>query len=296
MLFIRVAADELKHFCAVDDSGTVRTLNNHPGDPVGYVQLYTEARKRGQAPESYAGELAERGLQLPWSLEELQRPPSREGSHLLMPYVPPEVWGAAFTYDLYPNHSAQSDAYAQERNMARPVIFFKATSHRCVGPNDSVGSRSDTVAMIPEPELGIVLAQDGEVMGFTVVNDVSSRDLPQENPLFVTYSKTFTRCVSLGPAIAPPGMVGDPHDLEVRCRVWRGDKILMDDQGNTGRMIRSFEELIHHLTRCNEIPTGTLLATGTAMRLPKDMHLTAGDQIEIEIQGIGRLANSVVTV
>jgi 2-dehydro-3-deoxy-D-arabinonate dehydratase len=295
MRFIQVAAESAMHFCLVDEDGEIKTLNNRPDDPGDYLQLCVQARARGQSTSAYAAGIATHGQQLPWSLSDLDVPPGSSHPYLAMPYVPPEVWGAAFSYP-FRGRAVQDDPNAQERRAERPVIFFKATPHRCVGPNDSVGSRGDSTAMLPEPELGAVIASSGEVIGYTVVNDMTSRDMHQASLLYVAYAKTFTRCVSLGPAVAPPESIADPYNLDVRCRVTRKGMLLWDEKGNTSEMIRTFENLIRYLTSHNEIPTGTLLSCGSALVPPGDMHLVEGDWIEIEISGIGRLANSVVCV
>ncbi len=290
MRFIRVAHGDDVYFCAVAADGAITRLNQRPDDPQDYVALYAQA-----APGSMlarAGELAARGVRLPWSLAELDVPPQPGRPRLLMPYVPPEAWGAAFTHP----RRGSNDPYARDRQAERPVIFFKATPRCCVGPNEAIGSRSDVTSMIPEPELAVVLGGNSEIIGYTAANDVSSRDLPQASPLYVCYSKTFTNSLSLGPAIVPPEALAEPTNLDVHCRVTRNGTVLWDETGNTSRMLRSFDELTRHLTACNRVPTGTLLATGTAISPPADMHIVEGDRVEIEISGIGRLANSVVTV
>jgi 2-dehydro-3-deoxy-D-arabinonate dehydratase len=288
MRFIRIARGDELYFCAVDSAGAITRLNQRPDDPQGYLELYAQAGPG--AVLARARELAGRGARLPWSLDELDVVPQRARPHLVIPYVPPEAWGAAFTYP-----RAGSDPWARDRQAERPVIFFKATPRCCVGPNEAIGSRSDVTAMIPEPELAVVL--DGsQIIGYTAANDMSSRDLPQASPLYVCYSKTFTNCLSLGPAILPPEALAEPTNLNVHCRVTRNGTVLWDETGNTSRMLRSFDELTRYLTACNQVPTGTLLATGSAISPPGDLHLVGGDRVEIEIGGIGRLANSVINV
>jgi 2-dehydro-3-deoxy-D-arabinonate dehydratase len=295
MRFARIIDGMTGRFCLVAGNGEMWTLGDGADVPGDYLGLHTAAKRRGQTPTAYATELAERGERLPWTLGDLDRAPGPQ-PYLGLPYVPPEAWGAAFTYDFRPGPQLQDDPFLQERRAQRPVLFFKATPSRCVGPNDAVGSRGDTTHMIPEPELGLILDEGGQIIGYTAVNDVSSRDLPRANPLYVCYSKTFTRCLSLGPTIAPPEAIADPTNLAVRCRVVRDGAVVWDETGNTGRMYRTLAELIHHLTAHNAIPLGTLLATGTALSPPQDMHIVGGDWLEIEVEGIGRLANPVVNV
>lgn len=295
MRFIQVHKSPTTRLCVVTDDDAIWALGQGADLPTDYLTLFTTARGRGQTPTAYATELAGRGERLPWTLADLDQAPGPH-PYLGLPYTPPEAWGAAFTYDFRPGEQLKDDPFLQERRAQRPVLFFKATPSRCVGPNDAVGSRGDTTMMIPEPELGLILDEAGQIIGYTAVNDVSSRDLPRANPLYVCYSKTFTRCLSLGPTIAPPEAIADPTRLEVRCRVSRAGQVIWDEVGNTGRMYRTLAELIHHLTAHNAIPTGTLLATGTAISPPQDMHIVGGDWLEVMVEGIGRLANPVVNV
>jgi len=292
MRFIRVSDAEAIYFCMVDEKDRIWSLNNKPNDPRDYLQLYEQAQHLGQSISAYAETVAEGGKELPWSLSDLDVPSTSGRPHLMMPYIPPEAWGAAFTYP----SKADNDPYSVARNAERPVIFFKGTPHRCVGPNEAIGSRADTTKMIPEAELGLVLLSTGEIIGYTVVNDVTSLDLTMESDLYVCYAKIFNRCTSLGPAIVPPESIGNPLDLEIRCRVFRNGELFSDANGNTGNMIRTFDELIHFLMDHNEIPDGTLLCAGSAASRERDLHLTEGDLVEIEIAKIGRLANPVIWV
>jgi 2-dehydro-3-deoxy-D-arabinonate dehydratase len=291
MRFIRVSDGSTISFCGVDEQGKIWRLNNEPDDPQDYVQLYALAQKNEQSMSDLAKSLAAKGESLPWSLEDLDVPASSAKPHLIIPYVPPEAWGAAFTYPA----KSDKDPYAEARYAKRPVIFFKATSSRCVGPNEAIGSRADTTQMIPEAELGLVLASSGEIIGYTVANDVTSIDLTAESDLYVNYAKCFNRCTSLGPTIVPPESIGDATNLDIRSRVIRDGDVISDLAGNTGNMIRTFDELIGYLTDHNDIPTGTLLCAGSAASAVWGTHIVDGDLVEIEITRIGRLSNPVIT-
>ncbi len=292
--FICIADRDETHFCLVDAGGVIHKLNGAAGAPADYLALWQHARQEGVSVSEMAGELARSGRQLDWTIAELDVTPAYDKPHLTWPFTPPEVWGAAFTY--LRGEQTLDTPLIMERRATEPIIFFKSTPHRYVAPNDAVGSRADARLMIPEPELGLILSADGEVIGYTIVNDVSSRDFPQRDPLYVTYSKTFDRCVSFGPIVVAPESVNDPLALDVTCRVTRAGKLLWEETGSTGRIYWSHEELIHYLTAHNRPPDGTLLATGTVLGPPADMHITDGDYLEVEIDGIGRLANPVVTV
>ena len=290
MRFVRIAAGGQRIFAAETNDGRLHRLNNAAGD---YLELYETAIAAGQSVTDYATGLVSAAAPLPWTIAELDVTPNPARPHLLLPYVPPEVWGAAFSY---PARPGVPDPYADVRHGGRPVVFFKATPQRCVGPNDAVGSRGDATAMIPEPELGVILDSAGVNIGYTIVNDVSSRDLPQAHALFMCYSKTFDRCVSLGPAVLPPEAVANPLDLSVRCVVKRGAETLWDETSTTGRMTRTLADLVHYTVDHNHVPLGTLLATGSVMSPPRGMHLVEDDMVEVIIPPLGRLANPVVNV
>jgi 2-dehydro-3-deoxy-D-arabinonate dehydratase len=292
MKFVRIAAERVIFAAEVPD-GQLYPLDGKPGAPADYVKLWLEARAAHSSVTQAAQQRLAGTPPLPWSLSELEANLDADGPRLLMPYVPPEAWGAAFTY---PARAGAPDPYADVRHAGRPVVFFKATPQRCVGPFEAIGSRGDAEAMIPEPELGVLLSPAGEVIGYTVVNDVSSRDLPQQHPLYMCYSKTFDRCVSLGPAVVAPEAIPDPRMLSVHCRVTRGQDVLWDESGRVGAMTRSIEDLVAYTLAHNQVPPGTLLATGSAMSPPRGMHLIENDLVEISIPEIGRLANRVTIV
>ncbi len=294
MRFIRIAAGESIHFGLLDAGGMIVKLNNRPEDPVDFLGLYVYAGDRDETVAEAAGRLRERGHPLPWTIAEVDVDPVAGRPHLLLPFTPPEIWGAAFTY-LRGDQTLESPLI-RERRARPPVIFFKATPHRYAGPGEAVGSRADTTMMIPEPELGLILSSAGDIIGYTIVNDVSSRDLPRQDPLYVCYSKIFDRCVSFGPVAATPESVADPLDLQVTVRVRRHGELLWNATGNTSGIYWSHEELIRHTVAHNPVPDGTLLATGTVLSPPADMHITEGDVLEVEIAGLGRLTNPVVTV
>lgn len=292
--FICVAEVGTIHFCRVDRDGTIHKLNVIPEGPTDYLNLWHLAQDSGLSVGEMAEVLVDHGQRMPWTLDELDVTPHPSEPYLILPCAPPEVWGAAFTY-LRDDQSLDSPLI-QERRSTEPVIFFKATPHRYVGPNEAVGSRADAKLMIPEPELGVILSSSAEIIGYTLVNDVSSRDFPQRDPLYVTYSKIFDRCVSFGPAVVAPESIGDPLDLDITCRVSRDGQVIWEQTGNTGRIYWSHAELIAYASAHNHLPHGTLLATGTVLSPPADLHITEGDLLEVECSGLGRLANPVVIV
>jgi 2-dehydro-3-deoxy-D-arabinonate dehydratase len=294
MRFLRIAAGDDTYFCGLDEAGVLRPFDSQAGAPGDFLELHGQASQQGLTSGDYARQMLAGVPPLPWRFDDVDVPPARGRPHLLTPFTPSEIWGAAFSY--LKSGMSLEDPFMQERLASRPVIFFKATPRYYVAPNDAVGSRADCSAMIPEPELGLIVAEDGVIIGYTIVNDVSSRDLPRENPLYVTYSKMFNRCVSFGPVVVDAAEMPDARQVDVTGRVTRNGRLIWVDTGNTGRMLRSFEELVAAMRAHNPIPRGTLLATGTAVSPPLDMHITEGDLLEVSIRGLGRLRNSVVTV
>lgn len=292
--FVSVRDKDRTHFCLVDAAEEMYRLNNDPDDPADYLALWHLAERGQMTVSEAAAGLRKTAQRMPWTLAELDIAPDADKPYLDLPYVAPEVWGAAFTY--LRGDQTMDTPLIQERRATYPVVFFKATPHRYVGPNDAVGSRADAQRMIPEPELGLILSAAGAIIGYTIVNDVSSRDFPQRDPLYVTYSKVFDRCVSYGPAVVAPESIPNALELNVTCRVYRHGDAIWDETGSTGKIYWSHAELIAHTRAHNALPDGTLLATGTVLSPPQAMHITDGDVLEVEIDGFGCLRNPVITV
>ncbi len=231
----------------------------------------------------------------------LQRTPSRRAPHLLVPIDPPEVWGAGLTY----KRSAElrdEDAdvakgvkgiYDYVYGNPRPALFFKATASRCVGPNAPVLIRSDSQLTAAEPELAIILGARGAIVAFTACNDVSAWDIERENPLYLPQSKVYLGCCALGPCLVTSDEIGDPYALQIRSRIIRDGKTVSSQAANTSQFHRRLEDLVPWLLKDNMIPVGTVLSTSTGIMVPNDLNLRDGDQVDIEIQGIGRLSNPV---
>ncbi|WP_324759466.1 fumarylacetoacetate hydrolase family protein [Haloarcula montana] len=208
-----------------------------------------------------------------------------------------EVWAAGVTYRISEEarreESSMPDMYVDVYDADRPEIFFKSTPSRTVGPDEDVGIRADSKWDVPEPELGIVL-YEGDIVGYTVGNDMSSRSIEGENPLYLPQAKVYDRCCSLGPSVATD--IDDPHALTLTMAISRdGDRIYSGETG-TQEMVRSCEELVSYFRDHNAVPEVAVLLTGTSL-VPEDgFTLQDGDRVEIEIEGIGRLQNTVTTV
>ncbi len=172
-------------------------------------------------------------------------------------------------------------------------FFFKSTAARTVGPNQPVYIRSDSNWQIPEPELGLVIDREGKILGYTIGNDMSSRDIEGENPLYLPQAKVWKHSCSIGPVIRLAETVEDPYTFQITCRIYRNEEKVVEGTASTGQLKRRFDELISYLVRDNEIFDGTVLLTGTCIVPPNEFTLQDNDRIEIEISDLGILNNPV---
>jgi len=233
---------------------------------------------------------------LDWS--ELDREPAAGVAHLLPPVDLQEVWAAGVTYlisrDAREEESDQSNIYNRVYDAPRPELFFKATPCRVVGHRDYVFVRSDSGWSVPEPELALFMDPEMDIVGFTIGNDVSSRDIEGENPLYLPQAKVHRRCCGLGPCVTlrESENVPDGKNLDVRSVIYRGGEPVFEGEINTSRIKRSFEELTLYLGRDQEYTHGVVLLTGTGI-VPDNFDLTEGDEVEITIGELGTLRNPV---
>jgi 2-dehydro-3-deoxy-D-arabinonate dehydratase len=217
----------------------------------------------------------------------------------LAPLESQEVWAAGVTY--FRSRTARMEEaeeagggnfYDRVYEAARPELFLKATPHRVVGTGHTMKLRSDSQWIVPEPELVLAINSHGEIFGYTVGNDLSCRDIEGENPLYLPQAKTFDRCAAVGPAIwvskIPP-----PKDSLVRLVVRRGNSIAVEGSTTLAQIKRGYEELVGYLFHDNSFPQGCLLMTGTGIVPAGDFSLRKGDVVEIEIDGIGTLINTM---
>jgi 2-dehydro-3-deoxy-D-arabinonate dehydratase len=210
-----------------------------------------------------------------------------------------EVWAAGVTYAISEQareaESGLPEMYLDVYEAERPEVFFKATPGRTVGPGEAIGVREDSEWNVPEPELGIVLHR-GEIVGYTAGNDVSSRDIEGANPLYLPQAKVYDRCCSLGPCVASPGTVGDPHDLQMSMTIDRDGETVFEGSTSTAEMVRTCEELASYYTQHDAVPERAVLLTGTSIVPPDEFTLVEGDSVSVEIESIGTLDNDVVAV
>ncbi|HEU5098498.1 MAG TPA: fumarylacetoacetate hydrolase family protein [Roseiflexaceae bacterium] len=231
-------------------------------------------------------------------LDQLGGASAPAGMALLKPTDLQEVWAAGVTYErsriAREEESAGSGIYDRVYSAPRPEIFFKATPSRTVGPGEPVAIRKDASWNVPEPELGLVINQALELVGFTVGNDMSSRDIEGENPLYLPQAKLYGRCCALGPLIALRDSIAEPTSLPIKLEIMRGGAVAFSAETNTRRIVRSYADLIEYLGRDNLFPDGAVLLTGTGIVPPDDFTLLAGDEVAISIEGIGTLRNPVI--
>jgi 2-dehydro-3-deoxy-D-arabinonate dehydratase len=191
--------------------------------------------------------------------------------------------------------SQTPDIYARVYQADRPEIFMKDSGHRLVGPLDDVGVRGDAAWNVPEPELAFVV-YGGRIAGYTVGNDLSSRDIEGENPLYLTQAKVYDRSCAIGPCFVPAEDMGDPQALAISLAVERDGAVIFAGETNTAQMVRTCEDLCQWLLRHNSVPDGTVMLTGTGIVPDAGFTLTPGDTVRISIDGIGTLENGVRAV
>jgi len=221
----------------------------------------------------------------------------RAGLRLLKPIDEQEVWAAGVTYlrsrAARERESQSSDLYSRVYSAARPEIFFKGLPHHCVGPEEPVRARADSRWSVPEPELALLLNPAGEIVGFTVGNDMSARDIEGENALYLPQAKIYRQCCALGPTIRLAGTGADPAALGVAMRIAREGVVVFEGATRTSQMARTFSDLIAYLRRENDLPRGAFFLTGTGIIPPDDFTLRDGDRVTITIEGVGELSNPV---
>ncbi len=234
-------------------------------------------------------------------VRELARPDravALESVRLLAPIDSQEVWAAGVTYirsqaARMEESEAAADCYERVYRSPRPELFFKATPHRVVGPGEPVRVRGDSHWSVPEPEITLVMNSRLELVGFTVGNDMSARDIEGENPLYLPQAKVYLGCCALGPCVTLAETMPPREAMGVRMVIRRNGDSVFEGTTDAGRMARSFEDLIGWLARENAFPHGVFLLTGTGIVPPSDFTLEDGDHVSIEVDGVGELANPV---
>jgi 2-dehydro-3-deoxy-D-arabinonate dehydratase len=222
-------------------------------------------------------------------------------AELAIPISPLEVWACGCTYQASSSfrdaeHGTREGFYAQVYDAERPELFFKGTARHCVGNYAPIGIRADSKFTAPEPEVALVLGSQGQILGYTLANDVSAWDIERENPLYLPQSKVYTACCALGPLIVTPDEISDPYNLALTCRIERAGKGIFEGSTSTSRLNRRFETLVDFLRRSNPVPAGSVLCTGTGIIVEQNDALAPGDSVTIECPEIGTLTNTAAVV
>ncbi|PYV01989.1 MAG: fumarylacetoacetate hydrolase [Acidobacteria bacterium] len=220
--------------------------------------------------------------------------------HLLAPVTKQEVWAAGVTYFRSREARMEESAgggsfYDKVYYSDRPELFLKGTSNRVAGPNAAIRIRKDSRWNVPEPELALLLGPAGSLVAFTAGNDVSSRDIEGENPLYLPQAKVYKGSCALGPAFVLADSVPDVQALIIELRIRRGSTIPFEGSARVAQMKRTLKDLVSYLFREQEFPYGVLLLTGTGIVPPDDFTLMPGDIVEITIPEIGTLRNPVAS-
>lgn len=232
-------------------------------------------------------------------LSQLSSAPPLETQHILSPIARQEVWAAGVTY--YRSRTARMEEsqrtgggsfYDRVYSAERPELFFKSSPHRVAAPGTAVHIRKDSAWNVPEPELVLLVTPSGKLAGYTIGNDMSSREIEGENPLYLPQGKVYDRSCALGPCIlvrdAPLG-----SETRIQMQITRTGTVVFTDETTLAQMKRTPATLIEYLFRENSFPNGCFLLTGTGIVPPDSFTLRPGDVIRITIDEIGTLENSV---
>ena len=209
-----------------------------------------------------------------------------------------EVWACGVTYErssaARQEESDVADVYARVYEAERPELFFKSPAWRVCGDGEPIGIRPDAQISVPEPELALVCNASGEIVGVTICDDVSSRDIEGQNPLYLPQAKIYAGACALGPGITPLWALDDDLGaLAITVAVRRGDAVAWSGETSTASLHRDLGELVEYLFRSASFPHGAVLSTGTGLVPELSFTLAPGDEVEIGISGVGTLTNVV---
>ncbi|MDP4261429.1 MAG: fumarylacetoacetate hydrolase family protein [Bacteroidota bacterium] len=219
--------------------------------------------------------------------------------NVLAPIGNQELWACGVTYlrskvgrQEESKSAGGADFYGKVYEAERPEVFFKSTPHRVVGHGDKVNIRKDSTWDVPEPELTLVVTSSGKIVGYTIGNDMSSRSIEGENPLYLPQAKTYDACAAIGPCIYVTEKTIDKNTM-IRLEINRADKNVFEGSVGISQMKRTPEELVSFVYRECSFPQGSLIMTGTGIVPGSDFTLKSGDEIKISIDHIGTLVNVV---
>ncbi|MEB8338168.1 fumarylacetoacetate hydrolase family protein [Streptomyces endophyticus] len=269
-----------------DENGTVRT---GVADAAGTVRAFAGERRIADL------------LRLP--LDELRAlvdgPTEAVGPVLLLPPMDGlmELWAAGVTYersrDARVEESTEQSVYERVYDAERPELFFKSQPWRVVTDGEPIAVRDDSELNVPEPELGLVLNRHGQTAGYVVVDDVSSRSIEGENPLYLPQAKIYAGASAVSAGIVPAWEVADASALKISMLVRRDGDVTFEGTTTTAAFHRPLQDLVDHLWHCQPFPDGAVLSTGTGIVPGLDVTLADGDTVAIAIDGVGTLTNPV---
>jgi 2-dehydro-3-deoxy-D-arabinonate dehydratase len=270
---VGVVEEERVRFLGRDDAGNMRTLSDvlHAGDPAAAARSWIDTT----IPEIALAE-----------------------ARLLAPVDQQEVWAAGVTYRRS-REARERESVGAARfydlvyQSPRPELFFKATPLRVVGPGAPVRVRRDSRWTVPEPELALVLSPQLQIVGYTIGNDMSARDIEGENPLYLPQAKIYAGACALGPCITLAESMPRPEQVAIHMTVKRADQVACEGSTQLSEMARSFADLVDWLGRDNQFPHGAVLLTGTGIVPLDHFALAHDDVVSIDVTGIGRLTNPV---
>ncbi|BDH62645.1 fumarylacetoacetate hydrolase [Ureibacillus massiliensis 4400831 = CIP 108448 = CCUG 49529] len=285
-------------FIRFNDKGNIRSalINEEnlvfPIDFDQYVDFFYFLKDQGITASDYIKQNNLASISI--NLEELS---------YVLPIVPEEIWASGVTYlkskearnfeVKNANKQIESTFYDKVYDAERPEIFLKSTARRIVGPLAELYIRNDSNWQIPEPELTLIIGKDEDIIGFTLGNDMSCRDIEGENPLYLPQAKIWKNSCSIGPSILMPEGIEDPYELDITCRIFRNNELQFEGSAFINQLKRRLDELVKYLVYENDIVPGTALMTGTCIVPPNEFTLEKGDRIEISSTKIGVLVNNI---
>lgn len=271
-------------------------------DPLGDSEVVVIADGRHHCVDATSlGELLGRStIDIQRAIAQATAGPPLDGDRVPLPPVDGamEVWAAGVTYkrsrDARIEESSTGDVYDRVYAAPRPELFHKATAWRVVTDREPIAQRIDSDDNVPEPELGVVFNRFSEIVGYLIVNDMSSRSIEGSNPLYLPQAKTYTASCAVSTSIRPAWEITDPLSLTIEMRIEREGATVFDGAATTAALQRTPVELVEALTHSISFPHGGILATGTSVVPPLDVPTKVGDTVDIRIGGIGRLRNTIV--
>lgn len=283
MKYYQILVNGSSHLCVGDSGDKILDLTDQEPYLQNFIDLLSVASESNRSIDSITADLI-RKFTLPGYI--------MSQCHLGKPIDPPEVWAAGVTYKRSEQErrleSDSPDIYAKVYSSSRPEIFFKGTSRTLVGYGEDIGIRRDSSWNVPEPELAFVI-YDGNIAGYTIGNDVSSRSIEGENPLYLPQAKFYDNSCAIGPCIVSSDSITNPHNLEISMTVMRGGTVIFEGTTSTSQLVRSCDEINDWLQRHNHVPDGTVVLTGTGIIPPPSFSLEPKDICRITVDQIGQL-------